>query len=96
MASNRYSLRQFEAFVAVAEQLGFHAAGKQLGLSASAVSQIIAELETLLGFKLFERTTRRVSLSSAGNAFLPSAKSLLRQLRQLQDDAEAINSQIHA
>jgi DNA-binding transcriptional LysR family regulator len=93
MALNRYTLRQFEAFVAVAEQLGFHAAGKQLGLSASAVSQLVAELESMLGFRLFERTTRRVNLSNAGRAFLPSAEALLRQLKLLENEAQAISSQ---
>lgn len=92
MALARYTLRQFEAFVAVADLLGFHAAGKRLGLSASAVSQLVAELEALLGFKLFERTTRRVRLSSPGRDFIPTAEALLLQLRHVEAEAKVIRS----
>ncbi|HEY0294314.1 MAG TPA: LysR family transcriptional regulator [Bordetella sp.] len=92
MPLTRYTLRQFEAFTAVAESLGFATAGKRLGLSASAVSQLIAELESLLGFKLFERTTRRVELSVAGRSYLPSVLAVLRQVRQAELDAEALNN----
>lgn len=92
MSLTRYTLRQFEAFVAVAETLGFATAGKRLGLSASAVSQLIAELESSLGFKLFERTTRRVELSVPGRSYLPSVLAVLRQVRQAELDAEAINN----
>lgn len=92
MALTRYTLRQFEAFLAVADLRGFNAAADRLGLSASAVSQLVAELESLLGFRLFERTTRRVELSGAGRDYLPSAKSLLRHLRQAETDAEAVRN----
>ena len=47
MALARITTRQFEAFVAVADELSFAFAGERLGLSASAVSQLIAEREHL-------------------------------------------------
>jgi DNA-binding transcriptional LysR family regulator len=78
MPLSRFTLRQLEAFDAVAEQHGFSAAAERLGLSAQAVSQLVAELELSLGLRLFDRTTRRVNLSSAGRDFLPAARTALR------------------
>jgi DNA-binding transcriptional LysR family regulator len=62
----RYTLRQLDAFVTVAEALSFTDAANRLGLTPSAVSQLVVELESSLGFKLFERSTRKVALSAAG------------------------------
>jgi DNA-binding transcriptional LysR family regulator len=76
---SRITLRQYEACIAVADALGFAAAGERLGLTSSAVSQLVAELESALGFRLFDRTTRRVALSSAGREFIASARAVLRQ-----------------
>ena len=45
-------------FVAVAEEKGFRAAGRRLGVSGSAVSQTVSQLEERLGVALFQRTTR--------------------------------------
>ena len=66
MALTRFTLRQFEAFASVADMRSFAGASEQMGLSASAVSQLVAELESTLGFRVFDRSTRRVELSSAG------------------------------
>ncbi|CAN7305012.1 LysR family transcriptional regulator [Pseudorhodoferax sp. LjRoot39] len=80
MSLTRFTLRQIEAFAAVAEARNFGAASEQLGMTTQAVSQLIAELESVLGFRLFDRTTRRVDLSSAGRDFLGSAETLLRHV----------------
>jgi len=77
----RYTLRQLDAFCQVAETLSFRVAGERLGLTPSAVSQLVQELEVGTGFRLFERSTRRVALSAAGQEFLPSAESVLKHLR---------------
>lgn len=58
------------AFVAVAEQRSFSRAAEQLGVSSSALSQLIRGLEGRLGIRLLHRTTRSVSLSEAGAALL--------------------------
>jgi len=76
----RFTLRQLEAYAVVAECQSFSAAAQRLGLTAQAVSQLVAELETTLGFRLFDRTTRRVALSSAGRDFLASAQTVLRHV----------------
>ncbi|MGW5345006.1 LysR family transcriptional regulator [Streptomyces sp. NPDC004050] len=70
-------LRQLRYFVAVAEQGGFGRAAEQLGIVPSAVSQQIARLERAWGVGLFERTTRRVRLSAAGERMLPEAGAVL-------------------
>jgi DNA-binding transcriptional LysR family regulator len=90
MALTRFSLRQIEAFSAVASLHSFAAAGERLGLTSSAVSQLIAELENTLGFRLFDRTTRRVVLSSAGRDFLASAESVLRHAQAAESAANDV------
>jgi len=92
MALTRYTLRQLEAFVAVAEQHSFSGAAQSLGLSAQAVSQLVAELETVLDFRLFDRTTRRVSLSSAGQDFLGPAETVLRHVQAVDRAASDVRN----
>ncbi|MGB4118441.1 MAG: LysR family transcriptional regulator [Polaromonas sp.] len=81
MSLPRYSLRQLDAFATVAELLSFTAASNRLALSPSAVSQLVVELESSLGFKLFDRSTRKVALSAAGKEFLSSVQTALKHLR---------------
>jgi DNA-binding transcriptional LysR family regulator len=80
MSSSRYTLRQLEAFVTAAELLSFTSAADRLALSPSAVSQLVVELESSLGFKLFVRSTRKVSLSAEGKEFYASAQTVLKHL----------------
>lgn len=88
MALTRITIRQFEAFVAVADALSFSAAAERLGLTSSAVSQLVGELEAIAGFRVFDRSTRRVALSSAGREFLGIAQTALRHV-QLAETAAA-------
>lgn len=88
MPLTRVTLRQLEAFVAVEELQSFAAASHRLGLTSSAVSQLIAELESIIGFRVFDRSTRKVTLSSAGRDFLSSAQTVLRHV-QLAESAAA-------
>ena len=92
MALTRYTLRQFEAFVTVAELLNFGASAERMGLTAQAVSQLVAELEALLGFRLFDRTTRRVVLSSGGRDFLASAQSVLHHVNNTDSVADDVRN----
>lgn len=92
MALTRITIRQFEAFVAVADTLSFGAAGRRLGLTASAVSQLVAELEAALGFRVFDRSTRRVSLSSAGRDFIGPAQTVLRHVQQAESAAADVRN----
>lgn len=80
MSNTRFTPRQLLAFVTVAHLKNFGRAGDQMNLSASAVSQLLGELESVIGFRLLDRTTRSVSLSAAGREFLPSANSVLSHM----------------
>ncbi|GAA0582067.1 LysR family transcriptional regulator [Paractinoplanes ferrugineus] len=70
-------LRQVRYFVAVAEQLSFTRAARDLHLAQQSLSQQIGALERQLGVRLFDRDTRGTRLTPAGAAFLPSARDLL-------------------
>ncbi|MFF8971857.1 LysR family transcriptional regulator [Streptomyces sp. NPDC014995] len=71
-------LRQMEVVVAVADAGGFTAAAKRLHVVQSAVSGTVRALERELGTPLFTRTTHRVALTPAGEAFVPAARAALR------------------
>ena len=59
-------LDAMKVFVEVAKHQSFIGASKQLNLSAPAVTRFVASLETSLGVKLFNRTTRHVRLTESG------------------------------
>lgn len=92
MPLTRFTIRQFEAFVTVADARSFAGASEQMGLSSSAVSQLIAELESTLGFRVFDRSTRRVELSSAGRDFLGPARTVLRHLQMAESTASDVRN----
>ncbi|RJE81105.1 LysR family transcriptional regulator [Paracoccus sp. JM45] len=66
-------------FVAAAERLNISAAGRSFGLAPAMASARLAKLERELGAELLHRTTRKVSLSQEGEAFLPYAREILAQ-----------------
>jgi len=74
-------------FIAVSRHASFRAAGAELGVTPSAVSQAIRALETRVGLPLFQRTTRNVALTDAGAALLaqlsPAASSIKEALENL-------------
>lgn len=67
------------AFAATAEAGSISAASRRLGLAKSVVSERLAELERILGTKLIQRTTRKLSLTENGQTFLPRAQRILRE-----------------
>ena len=71
------TLKRLNYFVTVAAELHFGRAAEILHIAQPALSQQIRQLESDLGLQLFERTTRRVSLTPGGSAFLPHARHLL-------------------
>ncbi|MGO4758333.1 LysR family transcriptional regulator, partial [Streptomyces sp. 2MCAF27] len=75
-------LRQMEVVVAVAEEGGFTAAARRLHVVQSAVSGTVRALEKEMGTRLFDRTTHRVALTPAGEAFVPAARAALRAAEQ--------------
>ncbi len=68
------SLTSLTSFVRTAETLSFVQAARLLGISASAVGKNVARLEHKLGVRLFNRSTRNVSLTAEGAAFRPAVR----------------------
>jgi DNA-binding transcriptional LysR family regulator len=83
--------RQLEVFAAVAREGSFTRAAASLHLVQSAVSATVAALETDLGERLFERTTRQVRPTAAGLALLPHATAILDAFRTARDAVEAVS-----
>ena len=76
------SLTSLTSFVRTAETLSFVQAARLLGISASAVGKNVARLEHKLGVRLFNRSTRNVSLTAEGAAFLTRCQSILEQIQE--------------
>ena len=74
------SLQQLRLFVILAQHRSFTQAGNALGVTQSAASRSIRELEELLELRLFDRTTRQVTLTDTGRALLPRIASLVDEL----------------
>ncbi|EKE76782.1 LysR family transcriptional regulator [Gallaecimonas xiamenensis] len=74
------SLSGFTVFVQVAETRSFVAAGRLLGVSASAVGKSVARLEEKLGVRLFHRSTRSVTLTAEGTLFLERSRRILAEI----------------
>src|SRR5687768_15341349 len=78
------------AFVNVAERRSFTKAGALLGVTPSAVSQTLKQLEERLGTRLLNRTTRSVSLTEAGERLYARVRPALREVLTALDDLEAL------
>lgn len=77
-------LKGLEAFVCTADAGSFTAAAERLSLTNSAVGKSVARLEARLNTRLFERTTRRLSLTDAGAAFYRTCVRVLDELQQAE------------
>ncbi|WP_171163905.1 hydrogen peroxide-inducible genes activator [Streptomyces sp. I05A-00742] len=85
----RPSLPQLRAFLAVAEHLHFRDAAAAISMSQPALSGAVSALEDSLGIQLFERTTRRVLLSPAGERLAVRARRVLDAVGDFMEEAEA-------
>lgn len=80
----RLTIKQLRAFVAVSQCESFVRAAQTLNLTPGAVSILVRDLEQEVGFPLFDRTTRSVSVSKQGREFLTSAHRALQGIHQAQ------------
>jgi LysR family hydrogen peroxide-inducible transcriptional activator len=81
------SLRDLEYAVAVARERHFGRAAEYCGVSQPTLSEQVRKLESVLGFALFERTTRSIEPTVRGEAVLQQAEALLGDARRLLEDA---------
>ncbi len=86
------SLRQLRVFLAAAQQRNFSRAGNLVGLTQPAVSRSILELESQLGLKLLDRTTREVVLTEAGQSLSARLERVLDELDQTLLDVKNMAS----
>jgi DNA-binding transcriptional LysR family regulator len=86
---SQHGLIEFDAVLAIARRGSFRAAALELGLSTTALSNLIGKLERRLGVRLFNRTTRSVSLTDAGQTFVGQVAPAVRTLHDAMDTARA-------
>ncbi|WP_069865423.1 LysR family transcriptional regulator [Pseudomonas citronellolis] len=81
-------------FVATADHGGFSRAAEHLGKTPSAVTKGVAQLEAELGARLFERTTRRMALTEAGQIYLEGARQALLHLQAAGAEVEQLQKDL--
>lgn len=74
-----------QAFVAIAELGGFNKAAENLHVTQTALTRRIQKLESYLGLKLLDRTTRYVELTAVGREFLPQARAIVNEMTRAVD-----------
>lgn len=85
----RHSLIELEAVLAIVRCGSFRAAALDLGISTTAISNAVAKLERELAVRLFNRTTRSVSLTYAGRIFVAQIKPALEGIQKAMDTARS-------
>lgn len=82
-------LRQLEIFIAIAEELHFGRAAQRLFIAQSSVSSQLQRLENEIGARLVHRSSRRVELTPAGEAFRAEVENVLERLKRAAQTARA-------
>ncbi|WP_095188713.1 LysR family transcriptional regulator [Pseudomonas sp. Irchel 3E19] len=85
--------QEMQVFAAVAQDQGFSAAARRLGLSAASVTRAVAALEQRIGTQLLIRTTRSVHLSEAGQRYLEDCRRILAEVQEAEDSAAGSHAQ---
>lgn len=86
------NLSELDAVLAVARQGKFRTAALELGVSTTALSNAVGKLERTLGVRLFNRTTRSVSLTEAGEQFVAQVAPAMRDIHEAMDAARSQQS----
>ena len=90
-----HSLENLRCFLLAAGQLNFRRAARAAALTPAAFGQRIRQLEEELGVELFQRTTRRVTLTEAGFALVPYAKRAITAVDECVQAARGQAGNIH-
>ncbi|MEX5683854.1 MULTISPECIES: LysR family transcriptional regulator [Pseudomonas] len=85
--------QEMQVFAAVAQDQGFSAAARRLGMSAASVTRAVAALEKRIGTLLLTRTTRSVHLSEAGQRYLEDCRRILAEVQEAEDSAAGSHAQ---
>lgn len=85
----QHSLTELDAVLMVARRGKFRAAAVELGVSTTALSNAIAKFERALGVRLFNRTTRSVSLTEAGQRFVDQVAPAVREIHEAMEAARS-------
>jgi DNA-binding transcriptional LysR family regulator len=85
----RHSLVELDAVIVVARRTSFRQAALELGMSTTALSNTIGKIERLLGVRLFNRTTRSVSLTDAGRNFVEQVAPALKGIHEAMEGARS-------
>src|SRR3984885_12918188 len=84
------TINQLRAFVAVCDQGSFSGAARQLNRAQSAISHAIKALESAFDVQLFERNTRKATLTAAGRSLLPDARAVISRTEEMKTRAVSI------
>ncbi len=87
-------INALKAFLAVAESASFSLAAEQLHLTQPAVSKRVASLEGELNTRLFDRISRRISLTEAGRQLLPRARQMIYELEDIRRSISNLNGEV--
>ena len=80
------------AFVTVVEGGGFSEAARRLGVSKALISKQVNQLEDSLAVRLLNRTTRKVTATSSGQAYFEQCRPLLDELEELDSSMQSVNA----
>src|SRR5258705_2447298 len=91
-ASRMDNLGSMRAFVQAAEARSFTVAGRQLGVSSSAIGKAVVRMEERLGVRLFHRSTRSITLTSEGALFLERCRKILCELEAAETELSHLST----
>lgn len=87
-------LQSMRAFQCVTDEGGFAAAARKMDLAPAVVTRLIQDLEQSLGVRLLHRTTRKMSLSQAGESYLSRLRLILSEIEEAEEQVRAHSSEI--
>lgn len=82
-------LRSMMVFECVVAESGFAACARKLDMSPAVVTRLVADLEDQLGVRLLQRTTRRIALTPAGEAYLDRVRSILYEVEEAEEEVRS-------